>query len=525
MKGAAGLYVPHRTRLSFTAHFPRLSLAPTTTLVLFLAGLTLVKLAVAAWTPLASDEVLYWRYSKHLAAGFIDHPFMNPMMIRLGTSLLGDTPLGVRLMAVLLSVPASWAVWRAALALFADAALARTAVIYFNLTVVMAIGSLVATSDEVVVTTTCVLLMSLAELQRTGRGAWWLAVGTAFGLGLCSKYTTAFFAVSILAWLAVVREHRRWLISPWPWAGALIALLIFSPVLAWNAQHQWASLVYQSGRLTVYIWTFRYLAEFICALVILATPPIFVLGCVGLRPPRRVDEDFSARVLIIAMIAPMILYFLWHATHERVQGNWPEPAYPAFAIAAAYAIHRPQPGHAMLNAGVRWAGRLAIPFGVALALLAYAEATTGFLPLGRHDPRTRVLGVGWKGLGSKIEELRAAAGADVILTTDYTLNSLTELYLPSPTPVVQISDRMRWSNEPAPDARLFQRPALYICKNACSKLYKITARFRSVKLLAVLQQDARTGAGAHYHVYRVASPQAPILDPPARIYGADHEDR
>ena len=238
---------------------------------------------------------------------------MNPLMIRLGTSLFGDTPLGVRFMAVLLSLPAIWAVWRASLALFADSALARTSVIYFSLTVVMSIGSLVATSDEVVVTTTCLLLMSLAELQRSGRGAWWLAVGTAFGLGLCAKYTTAFFALSILAWLVVVRERRRWLISPWTWAGALVALLIFSPVLAWNAQHQWASLVYQSGRLTVYLRTFRYLAEFLCALVILATPPIFLLGCVGLRPPRRSDGDFSARVLIIALIAPMILYFLWHA--------------------------------------------------------------------------------------------------------------------------------------------------------------------------------------------------------------------
>ena len=525
VKQITGIWLRETPPLRFHYQARRLSLSPAAGLILFVAVLTLVKLTVAAWTPLASDEVLYWRYSKHLAAGFIDHPFMNPLMIRLGTSLFGDTPLGVRFMAVLLSLPAIWAVWRASLALFADSALARTSVIYFSLTVVMSIGSLVATSDEVVVTTTCLLLMSLAELQRSGRGAWWLAVGTAFGLGLCAKYTTAFFALSILAWLVVVRERRRWLISPWTWAGALVALLIFSPVLAWNAQHQWASLVYQSGRLTVYLWTFRYLAEFLCALVILATPPIFLLGCVGLRPPRRSDGDFSARVLIIALIAPMILYFLWHATHERVQGNWPEPAYPAFAIAAAYATRRPLRGHTMMTAGVRWASRLAVPFAAALALLAYAEATTGFLPLGSHDPRTRVLGIGWKELGSRIEDLRETAGAGLILTTDYTLNSLTDFYLPSSTPVVQISDRVRWSNEPAPEARLFQGPALYICKNACSKLGKVNARFRSVKLLAVLQQDPRTGAGARYHVYRVDFPRAPVLDPPERIFGADHEDR
>ena len=501
------------------------SLSPTAALVLFVAALTLVKLGVAAWTPLASDEALYWRYSKHLAAGFIDHPFMNPLMIRLGTSLFGDTPLGVRFVAVMLSLPASWAVWRAALALFDDAALARAAAVYFNLTVVMSLGSLVATSDQVVVTTTCLLLMCLAEVHRSGRGEWWLAAGAAFGLGLCSKYTTAFFAVSILAWLIAVREHRRWLVSPWAWGGGFLALALFSPVLVWNAQHQWASLVYQSGRLTVYVWTLRYLMEFVFALVILATPPIFVLGAVGLAAPTHGRREFSARVLIVSTIAPIVIYFLWHATHERVQGNWPEPVYPALAIAAAYAAHRSQSGRGALAATVRWSRRLAAPFGLALALIAYAEATTGLLPLGRHDPRTRVLGVGWKALGAQIEGLRAQVGAGVILTTDYTLSSLTQLYLPSPTPVVQITERMRWSNEPAPDPRLFQGAALYVCKNACSKLFRIQARFRSVKPLAVLQQDAQTGAGAHYRVYRVSGPRAPTLDPISRIYGADHEDR
>ncbi len=494
-------------------------------MVLFVGALPLVKLFVAAWTPLASDEALYWRYSKHLAAGFIDHPFVNPSMIRLGTAVFGDTPLGVRVCAVLLSLPASWALGRAARLLFDDAALARTAVVYFNLTLVMSIGSLVATSDQAVVASTCFLLLFLAEMQSSGRGAWWLAIGATFGLGLCSKYTTAFFGVSILLWLLAVRENRRWFATPWPWMGGLVALAVFSPVLVWNAQHHWASLVYQSGRLTVYIWTFRYLGELLAALIILATPPIFVLGCVGLGTPSPRPRLETSRGLLIAMIAPMMVYFIWHATHERVQGNWPEPAYPAFAIAAAYASHHSRYGSATLDLVVKFSARIAAPFGVALALLAYAEATTGFLPLGRHDPRTRVLGIGWPTVGVEIEALRARAGARVILTTDYTLASLAQLYLPSATPVVQINDRVRWSNEPAPSPQLFQGVSLYVCKNACSKLFKVRSRFGSVTPVAALRQDAQTGAGPLYHVYEVSGPRAPVLDPPTRIYGADHEDR
>ena len=296
---------------------PGLRRARTWMIILIILALMAVKLIVAAYTPIAFDEALYWRYSKHVAPGFMDHPFMNPMMIKIGTALFGDTPLGVRFMGLILSLPASWAVWRATSALFQNAAMAATSAFYFNLMLVMSIGSMVATSDQVVVTTTCFLLMFLAEVQRSGRGPWWLAVGAAFGLGLCSKYTTVFFAVSILAWLSIVPAQRWWFLSPWTWAGALVALAVFSPVLAWNAQHQWASFVYQSGRLTVYKWTGRYLLEFGGALVILATPPIFVLGCIGLQPPLRSRQDFSSRVLVSAMIAPLVLYLLWHNTRAR----------------------------------------------------------------------------------------------------------------------------------------------------------------------------------------------------------------
>ena len=80
---------------------------------------------------------------------------------------------------------------------------------------------------------------------------------------MLSKYTTIFFAVSILAWLLLVPEQRKWLVTPWPWISGLIALAVFSPTLIWNAQHHWASVLYQYNRLVVHEWSLRYLGEFI----------------------------------------------------------------------------------------------------------------------------------------------------------------------------------------------------------------------------------------------------------------------
>jgi 4-amino-4-deoxy-L-arabinose transferase-like glycosyltransferase len=79
-----------------------------------------VRLACAAFTPLSFDESLYWVWSKHIAGGYYDHPPVNPILIRLGTTLFGNTEFGVRVFGVLLALPASFAVWRAGAILFDD---------------------------------------------------------------------------------------------------------------------------------------------------------------------------------------------------------------------------------------------------------------------------------------------------------------------------------------------------------------------------------------------------------------------
>src|SRR5215469_6039323 len=128
-------------------------------------------------TPLSFDESLYWLWSKHIVGGYLDHPPVNPILIRIGTTLFGDTAFGVRVVGVLLALPASFAVWRAGAILFDDERVGARAALYFNLTLALAIGSILATPDNPLLIATACLLLALAKLYRTGRGAWWLAVG------------------------------------------------------------------------------------------------------------------------------------------------------------------------------------------------------------------------------------------------------------------------------------------------------------------------------------------------------------
>ena len=479
--------------------------------ILVLVG---VRLVCAAMTPLSFDEGLYWLWSKHIAGGYYDHPPVNPILIRLGTGLFGNTEFGVRVFGVLLALPASWAVWRSGAVLFNDEKVGATAALYFNLTLVMAAGALIATPDNAVVVASAFLLLTLVKLYQTGRGGWWLAIGVAFGIGMLSKYTTIFFAASILAWLLLVPELRKWLFTPWPWLSGVMALVLFSPTLIWNAQHHWASVLYQYNRLVVYEWSLRYLGEFFASQVGIATPSVFILGSMGLVGLMRGEGgSYGARVLINAMVWPIVLYFVWHTFHGRVEGNWPEPIYVAFVIAAAVAVERIK-WRGAWAAIARWSQRLAVPVGLGMAAVIYVQAVFGIVSLGPADPTAQKLGAGWKELGVQMDDVRARLGAPIILTMDYGLTGWLAFYLPSHPPVEQINVRMRYVNAPDPDPALFRGPIMYVCTAECGELPVIRERFKSVELAASLSRLRHGVSIKDYSVYRLSSPIGPVLDPP-----------
>ena len=163
-------------------------------IVATILALVAVRLVCAAAIPLIFEEGTYWVYSQHIGAGYFDQPPIEPILIRLSTTLFGNNEFGVRAIGVLLALPATWAVWRAGTILFDEAVGARAA-LYFNLTLVMAAGSIIATPDGPLVAATALLVLALAKLLATARAEWWLVIGVVFGLGIF-RNTRCFFSPS-----------------------------------------------------------------------------------------------------------------------------------------------------------------------------------------------------------------------------------------------------------------------------------------------------------------------------------------
>ncbi|HWV96810.1 MAG TPA: glycosyltransferase family 39 protein [Xanthobacteraceae bacterium] len=419
---------------------------------LAVAALVVLRLVAAAVTPLSFDEAYYWTWSKHLAGGYYDHPPMVALVIRLGTLIAGDTQLGVRLVSVLLALPMSWAVYETAAMLFGGRRVAATSAVLLNVTLMMAVGTMIVTPDAPLMVASSFVLYALAKVLVTGRGIWWLAVGLAVGAALLSKYTALFFGPVILLWLVVVPKLRRWLLSPWPYVGGIVAFAVFAPVILWNAEHHWVSFLKQFGRARVDHLTLRYVAEILPTQIMFASPPVFVLGAMGLYAmATRRGGAFAARALLNAVIWIITLYFVWHSLHSRVEGNWLGLIYPAFAIAAAVAAHQvawPERPRRLARVSLRWAA----PVGIALFVLLVIQANTGLLSGYRRDATVRSIGVGWREVARQIEAARAQSGAACVLANDYGTTGWLMFYLPKGTCVLQYNERIRWVNAPAPSA-------------------------------------------------------------------------
>lgn len=212
---------------------------------------TILRLAVAILLPLGEDEAYAIGIARQFSLSYFDHPPLHFWLTGGWAALWGnESPWLLRLPFVALAALSSWLIFVLTRRLFGDAA-AVWAIVLFNVapvygiahgTLVLPDGPLLTASLGVAV----VLARIVADDASPQLWRWALAGGVA-GLALLSKYHGVLLVAGVLIFLVTTRQ-RRWLATPGPWLAAGIATAMFTPVIIWNWQHDWASFAYQAGR-------------------------------------------------------------------------------------------------------------------------------------------------------------------------------------------------------------------------------------------------------------------------------------
>jgi 4-amino-4-deoxy-L-arabinose transferase-like glycosyltransferase len=387
--------------------------------LLVLATLTALHVVYGGLIALSPQEAYYWSWSRRLDLSYFDHPPLAAWTIAAATALFGDGERAIRLAAAFHSFLFLAFFWLAVRRLFGSrAALLALAA---GLTVpLVSLGQVIITPDGPLLSGWTMALYFTVRALDEERPAWLLATGGAIGWAILGKYTGFLLFPQVLLVLLLDPRGRRMLRTPWPWLGVGLALLMFSPVVAWNLERAGASFLFQTeDRVRRSGFTPKLVGKFLGLQAVIVTPVVLLLLFDGIvqalrrwrRPEWLVCGAFAAPLLLLAVsISP----FLW------VKSNWLAPAYPtALAAAAALGLER------------RGWRRVAGVGGLGLALAATAYFHLAFLVPALPFPARDDFSAGWRELATRVEAERAALGGDAFVAgCGYKTSSELGYYLP-----------------------------------------------------------------------------------------------
>jgi 4-amino-4-deoxy-L-arabinose transferase-like glycosyltransferase len=413
-----------------------------------IAAMTTLRVTYASLIDLRTDEAYYWTWSKENVLCFLDHPPMIAWFIRFGTLIFGDTNLGVRFAGILAMLVTQLLLADIVRRVTHDvraivlAVLMPEAALYYGLLMAK------VSPDVALIPFAVAMVSALIRLNESGNPRWWLAAGVFGGLALLSKFTVAMLIPAVVAFMLVPDWRRRWLLSPYPWLAALIALVLFLPVLIWNAQHDWASFSFQLVRATAtHDLSLRTVADFIglqFGLVGFILLPVVLSGVALTAWRGYLRGDAVAILLSTAVIVPFG-YFFWKSMSLRVGDTWPMFMWPAgFAATAINIAMLPREGFPawMIKSTISWANA-AVASGMVMVVvifLYYVVSPWNFI--GKTDP----IGgeAGYDQVADRAQAELQKIGASWIATTDYRTYAMLRWYFNGRVPVIQINERGRF---------------------------------------------------------------------------------
>ncbi|HEY5264315.1 MAG TPA: glycosyltransferase family 39 protein [Steroidobacteraceae bacterium] len=370
-----------------------------------------LRLVYLGSTELLPEEAYYWNYSRHPAMGYLDHPPMVAWLIRLGTAAFGQTEFGVRVGALCCGAITSIFTYKLTRNLFGEACALAALVLAQTLPFFFLSGMLM-TPDAPLTAAWAASLFFLERALVAGRAdAWWRA-GICLGLGMISKYSIGLLVPVTIGFMLWDPKSRQWWLRWEPYAAALIALAIFSPVIVWNAEHEWASFVFQTSRRLAEAPRFA-LHKLIASTLVLLTPTgvlAVALALTGKNSTSAGERDPTEatrrrRFVGLAILVPLAVFVSVSLRHE-VKLDWTGALWTAALPIMALGMIA---GGATLTGIRAWVRRAWVPTVVVMLLiygagLHYLVLGLPGLGYGKHIELTPV---GWPDFSRQIAGLTA----------------------------------------------------------------------------------------------------------------------
>ncbi len=444
------------------------------------------------------DELDTLDNARYLDWGYISYPPLAPFIARVALTLFGPSLVGVHLFSTLAQALAMVLAGLMARELggsrFAQVA-AAVAVAIAPYGLLEGVLFHYSSFDYL---WWVLIAYQVIRLLKSDDPRWWLGIGAVIGIGMMTKYTMSYFVAGVVVGVLLTRV-RRYLVSPWLWGGAALALLIFLPNLIWQAQHGFVSLSFLAGIHARDVLQGRaagYLIEQLVFTTNLATIPFWVAGLYFYFFARA---GHRYRLLAWMFLVPFLLFLVTQGRSYYVA-----PVYPMLLAGGAVLVEQglaklPAAGARVVQ-GFTWVA-LAVS-GAAFAVVALPIASINS-PL--WDAASDINGelkemVGWPEMVETVAGIYAALPAEDkaqagILVGNYGEAGAIDLYGPAyglPRAISGVNSYwLRGYGDPPPQTLIvlgFSGSQAYRLFDSCQSAGYITNRYN------VLNEETRDHA-------------------------------
>ena len=422
------------------------------------------RLIILPFSGVMPQDAYYYMYSRNMSLSYFDHPAGVAVLLKAGTSLLGNTPAAVKFCAFFTALLTLFVVYRLAIR-FISKQQALIFICIFACTPMLGILSWIVTPDVPLMLFWALSVLFIHKADTEEKTIWWGLAGICTGLAFDSKYTAVFILPGLFLYLLAKPDRWRRIFS----IGILLYILAFVitilPVFIWNMQNNWASISFQTTQRaqgSSLSLKPQYPFEVLAIQMMLLLPWLLYYFIKSFRSYKK----SSSHYFLICFSFPMFIFFILISFFYWVKINWMMPAFITGALLAFQYLSVKQVKWHMISATIFF-------------LLFTLEIVFYPIPIKSHDTWW-----GWDRIASETSLLQKETKADFIFATDdYKTSAILRLYLQEKVYAKNIIKepalQFDFMNE---DISLLNgQNALYVCNIKTLKETDISDRIDKVK--------------------------------------------
>ena len=385
--------------------------------IILIIVFTVFRLLFASALELNADESYYWTFASHLQWNYFDHPPMVAWLIRITTlNLHLNTELAVRSGAIISSAICTWLIFKIGEQVNNSltgwyAAVMYTASIYCSL---IAAAYIIPDSPQMVFWLGSIFILLKIFLKadkKISTNLLWCKFGLLCGLCIMCKVHGIFIWLGAILYILIF--DRSWLKNRSLYVAALITLIVISPIIIWNIQHDFITYRFHSSRVSVAgaIVNLKQFAKLIVEIISINNPfNIFlIITSISLIAKGKMrDQQKTTRVLLLCS-APLIIFILVISVFRETFPHWSSPAFSTlFILPAIMLANKFEEKKKFLPTSLKWALAYTLFIGtITILTINYFPGTLSKnkegMKFGADD--TTLDTYGWRSAAAKFDSL------------------------------------------------------------------------------------------------------------------------